>query len=98
MDFEGKYLEPKKFEKMTSMQKNFWNQNANTCYATTVCPNGRQVWCQTYGYQAVANGSFANTCRWQVIPGRGVRCQGYQQQMGPYGYMWAWVDIPVACF
>jgi len=98
LEFEGQYTEPTAFEKITGFEKNYWNQSANVCYAQTVCPNGMPIYCQVYGYQYVANGAFSNACNWFVIPGQGVRCQGYQQQMGPYGYFWAWVDIPVSCF
>ncbi len=101
-DFQGELIDVADFEAITSapMTKMVpWASSYHVCHATTVCPNGMPIFCQVYGAQAMGGfGSYANACRWFVIPGRAVRCQGYVQQMGPMGLFWTWVDYPVACF
>lgn len=77
-----------------------WNTSATSCYAYTFCPNGRRIFCQTYGYNysRVPN-RFSNSCRWMVLPGRAVRCQGYSVQRDIYGRtFWSYIDIPVSCY
>jgi len=77
-----------------------WASSRTTCYAHTVCPNGRRIWCTTYGasYSRVPH-QYTNSCRFGVLPGRAVRCQGYVAQRDFYGNVrWGWVDIPVSCY
>ena len=75
-----------------------WQSSMKSCYAYTICPNGRRIYCQTYG-STYAGLASRNSCRFGVLPHRAVRCQGYVQQRDYYGrFMWAWVDIPVRCF
>lgn len=98
-EFEGQYQEPSVFESL--FQEKYqtpWMQSAHICRAQTVCPTGHRIWCEVYGSQYVANGSLRSSCEWLVLPGRAVRCRGYQQVMTPYGYQWSWVDVPVSCF
>tara|TARA_B100001971_G_C18268046_1_gene596796 strand:+ start:246524 stop:246889 length:366 start_codon:yes stop_codon:yes gene_type:complete len=77
-----------------------WRTSMTSCHAYTICPNGRRIWCQTYGYAYSGVPSHMNnSCRFGVLPGRAVRCQGYVQQRDIYGrFMWSWVDVPVRCF
>lgn len=98
-DYEGDLLETQLFEELFSnSEKNNWATSSNVCQAYTVCPNGAQIYCRVFGYQYVSNGRFNNSCNWLVLPGRAVRCRGYQQMQTPYGYQWSWVDLPISCF
>lgn len=77
-----------------------WQQSMVSCQARTVCPNGRAIWCQTYGMNWGNIPSYMNnSCQWRVIPGRAVQCNGYVQQRDYYGRLtWAYVNIPVSCY
>ncbi len=42
---------------------------------------------------------MANMCRSRVVPGYMVHCQGYTQQIGPWGRrIWAAADMPIRCY
>lgn len=106
--YQGKIMKAAEFE--TALQNvekalgyfypPYWQSSAATCYATTVCPNGRAIHCQTYGYNhSRVPVAMSNSCRFMVLPGRAVRCQGYALQRNYYGQaFWGIVDIPVSCF
>lgn len=73
-----------------------WMSSYSSCYAYTYCPNGRFISCQSYAYSSAYG---VNTCRYRVIPGRAVHCQGYASQYDGWGgHYWRFVNIPVSCF
>jgi hypothetical protein len=86
--------------KMTKSSQIFWTYSATTCSAATVCPNGRRIYCRTYGYNYSNIPSYmTNSCSWALWPGRGVQCRGYVQKRDFYGnFYWAYVNLPVSCY
>ncbi len=50
----------------------------SNCYAQTTCPNGGNIYCETYGAG----------CTWRVWPYRRVKCEGYNN----YGD-WVYFDF-----
>lgn len=77
-----------------------WINSMTTCSAYTFCPNGKKIWCTTFGASHVnVPAHLTNNCRSGVILGQAVRCQGYIAQRDFYGRtFWGFVDIPVSCF
>jgi|LULF01.1.fsa_nt_gb hypothetical protein len=77
-----------------------WRQSSTVCHAQTICPNGVPISCVAYGmnYSNVPS-RMANMCRSRVVPGYMVHCQGYTQQIGPWGRrIWAAADMPIRCY
>ncbi len=77
-----------------------WNVGHSVCEARTLCPNGQVAYCKTFATSMAGPYSrSASTCRWMVLPGRAVRCQGQALKRDYYGRpYWAYVDVPVRCF
>ncbi len=82
---------------VTQVAQAQYYSSSTSCYAYTTCydnygyPIG-QISCEVYGYQTVMSYGFSasNNCRWAVIPGVAVKCQGYQQvySYGQSGFAW----------
>ncbi|MGK0367411.1 MAG: hypothetical protein ACI9QD_000546 [Thermoproteota archaeon] len=100
LDYEGKIIDTSEIEKLLSNKvEKRWQSSQYECYAWTNCQRGGQIHCRVYGSQYInGNGGMNNSCQWMVIPGRAVRCAGYQQQCNQWGCQWAWIDIPVRCY
>lgn len=99
---QGKLMSVENFNTEFNVDKSAvyfpWQTSWTSCYAYTICPNGRRISCQTYG-STYAGMASRNSCRFGVLPHRAVRCQGYVSQRDFYGRVfWSWVDIPVRCF
>lgn len=79
---------------------NYWQSSSTSCSAGTICPNGRRIWCQTFGYNySNVPSSMRNSCSWMVIPGRAVSCRGYSQQVDGWGrYFWSYVNVGDRCY
>ncbi len=77
-----------------------WQQSYTTCAAQTICPNGRQINCVVRGMNYSNVPSYMdNRCRWKVVPGRFIHCQGYALTTDRWGNTaWAQADIPIHCF
>lgn len=77
-----------------------WRTGHTVCQAQTRCPNGQIAYCKTFASVSQQGlGASNGVCRWMVVPGRAVRCQGYALQRDFYGRSYyAYVDIPVACY
>jgi len=77
-----------------------WYTGRSVCQAQTRCPNGQIAYCKTFASASqAAYGASTGVCRWMVIPGRAVRCQGYALKRDFYGRsFYAYVDVPVSCF
>lgn len=89
-------------KRMSSEASQFypWQSSSTVCQAATRCMNGRIIACKTFGFNYSNVPSYmANSCRWAVLPGRAVRCQGYTEVRDFYGrFIWTYVDVPVSCF